>query len=489
MSCHLAIDLGAESGRVISGKFHNGRLTLEELHRFPTRVLRVEGSLRWDIDALWREIREGLRRGAGEGAESVGVDSWALDYVLMRAGERIDRLPFCYRDARTKVPYRELRRSLGEERIYAATGVQFMPINTVYQLAADAGAADQPLSLADRFLMIGDWFQFLLSGRAAQEESNASTTQLWDPVRRAWAADLIKACGLPLSIFPKVIPPCTRLGPLLPEVQRATGMGMIEVIAGCVHDTGAAVAAVPASGDDWAYVSSGTWSLLGVELPRSLITEEARAANFTNETGVGGTSRFLRNASGMWLLQECRRAWAAGGEEYTYAELIEHASKTPAYRSLIDPDDLSFLRPEHMPTAIAEFCIKTDQPVPVAPGDFARCVLESLALLYDSVLDELERVTGRTIRVVHIVGGGSQNTLLNQITADVSGRHVVSGPVEATAIGNVLLQALTLGHLGSQQELRDVVRRSFPTQRFEPRASAGAEAAKERFRALRVGGE
>ena len=485
MSCHVAIDLGAESGRVILGLFHNGRVELEELHRFPNTVLRLDGTLRWDIDALWTEIRAGLRKAAGRGVESSGVDSWALDYVLMRGGQRLKRAPFCYRDARTEVSYPATRAALGEERIYAETGIQFMPINSLYHLAADLTAADAPFREADQFLMIGDWFHYLMSGRVAQEESNASTTQLWNPIRRQWSDELIHAAGLPQSLFPPVVPPCTVLGTLTEELQRQTGLGAVPVVAGCVHDTGAAVAAVPAEpGDDWAYISSGTWSLVGVELPGPLIDEDARRANFTNETGVGGTSRFLRNASGMWLLQECRRAWRGEGREYSYAETAKLAEEAPAFRSFVNPDDAVFLRPEHMPTAIADFCRRTDQPVPETPGQFARCIVESLGLLYDSVLDVLERVTGRQTRVVHIVGGGSQNALLNQITADATGREVRSGPVEATAIGNVLLQALALGELKSLEEVRAVVRESFEIQTFRPRENAAWTAAKASFRKI-----
>ena len=485
MSCHLAIDLGAESGRVILGLFHNGRVELEELHRFPNTVQRVDGTLRWDIDALWTEIRAGLRKGAGREVESIGVDSWALDYVLMRGGQRLNRAPFCYRDARTDLSYPATRAALGEERIYAETGIQFMPINSLYHLAADLSAADAPFTEADQFLMIGDWFHYLMSGRIAQEESNACTTQLWNPVSRKWSDELINAAGLPQALFPPVVPPCTVLGTLTAELQRETGLGAVQVVAGCVHDTGAAVAAVPAErGEDWAYISSGTWSLVGVELPRPLINEEARRANFTNETGVGGTSRFLRNASGMWLLQECRRAWRADGREYSYAEIANLAEEAPAFRSFVNPDDPVFLRPEHMPTAIAEFCRKTGQPVPETPGQFARCIVESLGLLYDSVLELLERVTGRAIRVVHIVGGGSQNALLNQITADATRREVRSGPVEATAVGNVLLQALSLGELKTLEELRAVVRESFAIETFTPRENALWRDAKESFRKI-----
>jgi rhamnulokinase len=480
MAIYIGIDLGAESGRVMLGMLEDGRITIEEVHRFPNGPVRLAGTLRWDVLRLWEEIKTGLRKVAQRGISpaSVGVDSWALDYVLMRGSEPMLRAPFCYRDARTAGPY---ERATARERIYAETGVQFMPLNTLYHLLADAETDGALLRSADRFLMIGDWFHFLLSGRAAQEESNASTTQLWNPRTRAWSAELIREFALPPHIFPEVVPPCSRLGTLTAAVQNETGLGCIEVVAGCVHDTGAAVAAVPAEGDGWAYLSSGTWSLIGVELPAPLITDAAREANFTNETGVGGTSRFLRNASGLWILQECRRQWAREGCEWDYDALTKLAGEVARFRSVVNPNDPRFLRPGEMPAAVREACRETGQPEPETPGQFARCVFESLALLYRQMLDLVERVTAQRITTLHIVGGGSKNDLLNQMAADSTGRTVVAGPVEATVIGNLLLQAHTLGHIGSHAELRRIARDSFPVRTFLPRADAGWERARERL--------
>jgi rhamnulokinase len=401
---------------------------------------------------------------------SIGVDSWALDYVLMGEAGAMLSQPFCYRDARTKVVYVKARAQVGDGVIYGHTGIQFMPINTLYQLIAESQSAERMLEKAGHFLMIGDWIHHGLCGALAQEESNASTTQLWNPVSRRWSEELINAFGLPRRIFPRVVAPCTVLGNLLPELQRETGLDAVKIVAGCVHDTGVAVAAVPARGEAWAYISSGTWSLVGVELSKPLITDEARRANFTNETGVGETSRFLRNASGMWLLQECRRIWKQEGQEFTYDDLSRLASSSSPFRSLINPDDPSFLRPENMPEAIAAFCRKTGQTEPKTPGEFARCVLESLALLYDRILRLARTVTGKAIETVHIIGGGSQSALLNQMTADATGCVVLSGPTEATAIGNILLQALALGEISSHAELREVVLRSFELREFRPAA-------------------
>jgi rhamnulokinase len=406
-----------------------------------------------------------------------------VDYVLMRKGEPLHRVPYCYRDPRAEQAYAELKEAHGGV-IYEETGIQFMAINSLYQLVADKRRDEAAFSLADGFLMIGDWFHFLLSGRAAQEETNASTTQLWNPVTRSWSGKLIEAIGLPDRIFPEVVKPCTKLGTLTDALQRETGLGPLEVIAGCVHDTGAAVAAVPAEGEDWAFLSSGTWSLIGLEMNRPLISVEGREANFTNETGIDGTARFLRNASGLWMLQECRRIWAQQGKEYDYSELTALAAAAEPFRSLVNPTNPAFLRPENMPEAIRGYCLETGQPAPETPGQFARCALESLAALYARLLEQLERVTGRKLGTLHIVGGGSKNALLNQMTADSINRTVIAGPVEATAIGNVLLQALTLGHIADHAALRRMVRESFAMETFSPRTAPRWAEPHERFARL-----
>ena len=482
---YIAVDLGAESGRVMLGTLTGGKLKLEEMHRFGNGAIRLAGTLRWDLLRLWEEIKAGLVKVAARKLPIAGVsvDSWALDYVLMRGREPMLRPPYQYRDPRTERTYEAARERMGDAEIFKNTGVQFMPINTLYHLLADLEEDAELLRSADRFLMVADWFHYLLSGRAAQEESNASTTQLWDPRLRTWSDALIASAGLPRHIFPDVVPPCTELGPLLPELAAETGLASdVAVIAGCTHDTGAAVAAVPAQDEeDWAYLSSGTWSLIGVELPRPQIDAAARAANFTNETGVGCTSRFLRNASGLWILQECRRIWQREGRKYDYGQLTELAEEAEPLRSLIDPGDARFLRPEHMPEEIRSYCRATGQPVPETPGQFARCVLESLALLYRQMLAQVESITGRTIRVLHIVGGGSRNALLNQFAANATGRTVLAGPVEATAIGNVLLQAVALGHVEGIGELRRVVRESFAIEQFDPQNREVWTAACARF--------
>src|ERR1700730_4269752 len=481
---YIACDLGAESGRVMLGRLEDGRLTLEEMHRFPSAAVRVLGSLRWDVLRIFEELKPGRRTVAGRGASvtSLSVDSWGVDYVLINAVHPMLSPPFHYRDARTEGTYDEVRKQVGSELIFAETGIQFMPINTLYHLASDLEKSPALLDLADCFLMIGDYFNYLFSGVPRVDESNASTTQLYNPRTRSWSQVLIDRCGFPSKIFPQLVPPGTVLGPLLPEVAADTGLHEVQVVSTCSHDTGAAVAAVPAQqGGDWAYLSSGTWSLLGLELPEPLISEKVRERNFTNEAGYGGTTRFLKNIVGLWILQESRREWTRQGRELDYATLTREAENGEPFRSLIDPRATRFLKPGDMPQKIAVFCSETGQPAPETPGQFVRCIFESLALIYRSAIEELERTTGRTIRRLHIVGGGSQSGLLNQFAASATGRQVVAGPAEATAIGNVLLQAIALGHLGSLAALREVVRDSFVLQTFEPIGPEAWKAAYQRF--------
>jgi rhamnulokinase len=482
--CYIACDLGAESGRVMLGRFEDGRLTLEEMHRFPSAAVRIMGSLRWDVLRIFEELKTGLRNVAGRHVPvaSLSVDSWGVDYVLINAVHPVLSPPFHYRDARTESTYERVRNNVGSELIFAETGIQFMSINTIYHLVSDVEKSPALLELADCFLMIGDYFNYLFSGVPRVDESNASTTQLYNPRTRSWSQDLIKRCGVPPKIFPQLVPSGTVLGPLLPEVAAETGLHEVQIVATCSHDTGAAVAAVPAQeGQDWAYLSSGTWSLLGLELSQPLISEKVRERNFTNEAGYGGTIRFLKNIVGLWILQESRREWARQGRELDYATLTREAENAEPFRSLIDPRATRFLKPGDMPQKIAAFCSETGQPPPETPGQFVRCIFESLALLYRVTLEELEQLSGRTIRRLHIVGGGSQSALLNQFAASATGRQVVAGPAEATAIGNVLLQAVALGHLGSLAALRQIVRDSFALQTFGPIAPEAWGAPYQRF--------
>jgi rhamnulokinase len=485
---YIACDLGAESGRVMLARLEAGHLSLEEIHRFPSAVVRVLGTLRWDVLRIYEELKTGLREVAKRksGARGISVDSWGVDYVLVNAVHPMISPPFHYRDDRTAATYEKLRDSIGSELIFEETGIQFMPINTIYHLASDVERSRPILEASDCFLTIGDYFNYLFSGVACVDESLASTTQLYNPRTRSWSEALIERCRLPRKIFPKVVPPGTVLGPLLDEVSAETGLNGVQVIATCSHDTGEAVAAVPGQGDDWAYLSSGTWSLIGVELTEPLINETVRAHNFTNESGYGGTTRFLKNIVGLWILQESRRAWARQGVELDYARLTAEADEAEPFRSLINPNAARFAKPGDMPQHIAAYCRETGQPAPETPGQYTRCTLESLALSYRSALDEIEELTGRSIARLHIVGGGSQSNLLNQFAASATQREVIAGPVEATAAGNVLIQALALGDIESLQALRQIVSHSFPLRSFKPLETESWQRAFDRFNQLKL---
>jgi len=486
---YLACDLGAESGRVMLGRLEDGRVALEEIHRFATGAVRLGDSLRWDILRLWDDIRVGLRKALARGVavESVSVDSWGLDYVLSGDGQELLSAPHHYRDPRSEVPYQRAQEAPGTERIFGETGIQMMHINMLYQLVAEQERSPRLLALADRFLNIADFVHYLLSGVARAEESLASTTQLYNPATRNWSEWLIRFFGFPRHIFPEIVPSGTVLGPLRARLAGELGAGSdVQVVATCSHDTGAAVAAVPAEvGEHWAYLSSGTWSLLGVELPAPQLDTAARQLNFTNEAGYGGTTRFLKNIVGLWLLQELRRSWAERGREFDYAALSSEAERAPSFGALIHPGDGRFSRPGGMPEKIADYCREQGGEVPGTVGATVRCVYESLALQYRRTLDEIETVTNRRITRLHIVGGGSQSECFNQCIADATGREVFAGPVEATAVGNVLLQAVALGHLESLQALRDTVRRSFEQKQYLPRLQEEWAAAFARF--LRLG--
>jgi rhamnulokinase len=491
-SSHLAIDLGAESGRVMLGTLLDGTLKLQELHRFANQPVGVAESIRWDLLGMFREIREGLRKGGQSGAkvESLSVDSWGVDYVWSGAGQPMLSPPYIYRDIRVDAAYQRVLAKVSKESIFAETGIQFMAINTLYQLFDDHQRSPGLVALADRFLPIADHLHYWLSGEAKAEISLASTTQIFHPLKRRWSEELIRALGFRREVFPDLVEPATRLGTLLPELGKESGLGGVEVIATCSHDTGAAVAAVPAGqGDDWAFLSSGTWSLMGVELPAPLLDSAAMEANFTNEQGFAGTTRFLKNIVGLWILQECRRTWEKEGQSFDYETITRLAADAPAFVSLIDPDDARFLKPGEMPEKIVSFCRETKQPVPGNVGAFARCILESLALLYGVTLAQLEALSGRTIKTLHVVGGGSRSSLLNQFTAGATGRRVLAGPVEATAMGNILLQAAAQGILASPDDLRVVVRRSCEIAEYLPRAREASlwQKAVERFAALRAG--
>lgn len=487
---HLAIDLGAESGRVMLGRVDPsaGRIELEEIRRFPTSRSVVDGTHRWDVFRIYGEILAGLGTAAKKhgGATSISVDSWGVDYVL-RGPDDVAPLtpPFMYRDPRTDAAFARVQAdSALRTLVYDETGIQFLHFNTLYQLMADretpAGRALH--DAAAGLLLMGDYFNCLLSGVARAERSLASTSQLYNPRARAWSDRLIETFDLPRDLLPELVDSGTILGPLRPDIAGKTGLRSAQVIATCSHDTAAAVAATPLA-DSAAYLSSGTWSLLGVEVAEPVINDDARELGFTNEVGHGHTIRLLKNISGLFILQECRRELSDSGREIDYPELARLAREAPAMRSLIRPDAPEFSRVGGMVGKVQNYCRRTGQPIPQSPGELARCVYDSLSLLYARTLLQIERLTGRRIDVINVVGGGSRSALLNQLTADACGIAVEAGPAEATALGNIGIQSVALGSLADIAELRHAVRQSFEMQRFAPSRSDLA-AAKSRFESL-----
>jgi rhamnulokinase len=464
---YLAFDFGAQSGRAVLARLHSGILTTEEIHRFPNDPVEYGGALHWDMPRLWFEVRSALSRLGEVELAGIGVDAWGVDYALL--GERGELLqnPYHYRDRRTEGVMEEVLKNVSREEIYQATGIQFMPINTLYQLVAARRQHPKLLGAAKYLITIPDLFNYWLSGNAVCEFTNATTTQMVDPVKRTWATALMQRLELPAHLPAPIVEPGAIIGTLLPDIAGHTSLAGTSVIAPACHDTGSAVAAISAH-DGTAFLSSGTWSLLGTELDSPVITPDALRLNFTNEGGVNGTTRLLKNVMGLWMLQSCRQSWTAQGLSYDFRELIELATREPSFRHLVDPDDESFLRTPDMLAAINQFCTRTHQPVPKEPGAYVRAVLESLAFKYRVVLRNLEQVCGKHIEQIRIIGGGSKNRLLNQLTADATGRRVLAGPAEATALGNVAVQILATGEATSLQEVRAIVDRSFPTEVFEP---------------------
>jgi rhamnulokinase len=482
----LGIDLGAESGRVVAGLFDGRSVQLEELHRFPNGPVEIAGSWRWDVLCLWAAIRTGLSAAArfGNAIASVGVDSWGVDYVLLSKSGEVVGQPFHYRDRRTTGLMERATHVVSRADIFASTGVQFLPFNTLYQLLASQERSPELLANAHQLLLIPDFFHWCLCGSTALEFTNATTTQCFNPTTRTWALDMLKRFGVPTHMLGKVVYPGTQLGHLRPDVQAGTGLSAIQVVTPATHDTGSAVAAIPTAHTgtvNWAYISSGTWSLIGVELPTASISQTTLARNLTNEGGVDGTYRLLKNVMGLWLVQRCRVAFQERGHNHDYETLMGAAESAEPLRSLVDPDDLLFLNPADMTAAITTFCHETGQPGPETVGQFIRCCLESLALKYRVVMEWLEEVTGTRIEVIHVVGGGSRNRLLNQLTANACGRLVVAGPVEATAIGNVLIQARCAGEVCTLADGRAIVRESFQLEHIAPQPDSRWLEAIERF--------
>lgn len=470
----LAVDLGAESGRVMAVQFDGNRLQLEELHRFPNTTVTLNGTLHWDFLRLWSDIQTGIEKGKALNPASIGVDTWGVDFGLLDSHGDLIGNPVHYRDGRTANMMETAFHKVPRADIFAQTGIQFMPINTLYQLLSLVESGSPQLQIADTFLTSPDLLNYWLTGAKVSEFSIATTTQLFNPTTGGWATEMMDKLGIPSHIFPEVVPPGTQLG---------TYEG-IPVIAPACHDTGSAVAAMPTTSDNFAYISSGTWSLMGLEMPAPVINEASLAANVTNEGGVLGTYRLLKNITGLWILQQCRQTWLAQGQEYSYAQLVSLAEAAEPLTAVVNPNDPRFLSPGDHPQRVQTYCLETHQPIPSDVGRIVRCVLESLAMSYRKTLDTLRSLTGRAIDVVHIGGGGTQNHLLNQMAANATGLPVVTGPIEATVIGNALVQLIALGEIGDLRQARHIVAGMTELNRYEPEDTAVWQEAYGRYQQI-----
>jgi rhamnulokinase len=480
---YVAIDLGAESGRTMVASLKDGKLSLNEVHRFQNRPVRLNDGLHWDVLQLWEGIKNGIAcaNKSFTKLESLGLDSWGVDFALLDGNGSLLSNPFHYRDTRTDGMLEEAFRRMPPADIFASTGIQFMQINTLYQLLAMSIQKSPLFDVAKKFVTIPDLFNYWLSGEIINEFSNATTTQCFDPKKRDWARPVIQKMDIPLEIFGKVSESGTKIGGMLPSVAEETGSDNIQVILPACHDTGSAVVAVPANTQDFVWISSGTWSIMGVEVDQPVLTDQALARNFTNEGGVFGTWRFSKNVAGLWLIQECKRTWEYQGDNLSYDSLTHLAAAARPFVAVIDPDDPKFLHPGDMPSRITKYCLETHQEAPQTKGEMIRLLLESIALKYRWVLDGLEQVAGKSFAPIHIIGGGSKNWLLNQFTADATNRPVITGPVEATAVGNAMMQAISLGHFSSLSEARIAVRDSFEVNEYYPARRDGWDEAYQKL--------
>ncbi|UCF14858.1 MAG: rhamnulokinase [Phycisphaerales bacterium] len=473
---YIAVDLGAESGRVMIGSISADKLVLEEVHRFGNGPIEENDTLRWDFNGLLAEIKTGIGKAAKEAADQVrgiGIDSWGVDFGLLDADGKLIENPYHYRDSRTEGMREKAFEMMGKRAIYDNTGIQFMVLNSVYQLLAMRLNNSQALARAKNLVFVGDLFTYFLCGEAFAEYSLASTSQFMDMRTGQWSKAVLEGLSLPADIMPKIVDPGTVVGCLSDEIQSELCCGTIPVVAVGSHDTASAVAAVPAPGDaNWAYLSSGTWSLMGVEIPKAIVNDKTFQYEFTNEGGVEKTIRLLKNIMGLWPIQECRRQWQREGEDLSYGELTALAEKAEPFARRIDVDDEAFLAPGDMPKRINDYLVRTGQEPIEAKAQMVRSILENLALKYRSRMDAIEDVTGETVEVLHIVGGGIQNELLCQFTANALGKKVVAGPIEATASGNILMQAIATGLIKSLAEARRIVRNSFELKEYEPQETS-----------------
>lgn len=486
---YLAVDIGASSGRHVLGLFDGGSLHLEEVYRFPNGPVEVAGRLYWDLLAQWAHVREGLRAATSKQPGSiatVGVDTWGVDFGLLGRGDELLGNPYHYRDGRTNGILEKAFGIQSREAIFRHTGLQFMPINTLFQLLATRLAGSPLLDVAESLLMMPDLMHWLLTGKKCNEMTDASTSQCYNPLTGDWARELLEEFALPTRIFGQIVQPGTTLGPLRANLAAETGFRGAKVVLPGTHDTASAVMAVPAHArpgvrPDWCYISLGTWALMGIESPRPVVTDAVLKLNFTNEGGVGGTTRLLKNIAGLWLVQECRRVWNLSGANLDWEALNQLAAAEPPLRSFVNPDAADFAAPGDMPEAIRAFCRRTGQTVPETKGAVLRCALESIAMKFRQVLGMCEELAGGPLDTIHIVGGGTKNRQLCQAAADACGRRVVAGPVEATAIGNLMMQAVAAGDVASIAEAREIIRRSFPVEEYQPHSAAAWEEAYPRF--------
>ena len=484
---YLAFDLGAESGRGMLGTFDDGKLKIAEVHRFPNIPALLPDGLHWDALRLWSEILATITlvaRKQGHALNGIGIDTWGVDYALLDRGGGLVSNPYHYRDTRTDGMIAQVCKRMPRQEIFEYTGVQFLQLNTLIQLFAAVQRNAPELDNAAHLVMMPDLFNYFLTGEIACEFSTATTTQCYDPRQRDWCTPLLERMGIPRHIFPKIIPSGTVLGNVRAPLIDETGARDVRVIAPACHDTGSAAAAVPAARRGFAWISSGTWSIMGAELDEPVINAASLAFNFTNEGGVNNTIRFCKNIAGMWFVQELRRAWALEGEDLSYDEITQLAAQAKPLQCIIEPDARDFFGTGDMPEHIRAYCLRTGQYVPQTKGEFARCALESIACKYRWVLERMEETLGYCLEPIHIVGGGTKNKFLSQLTADATGRTVITGPVEATAIGNLIVQAIALGDIASLDQARALIRESFPLHVFQPQNHTQWADAYARFCAL-----
>jgi len=484
---YIGIDLGASSGRTVLGTLENRILTVRELNRFHNGAVNLNSSLHWNVVELFEHMKRGLAvcaRDVTARPDSIALDTWGVDYGLLASDGNLLGLPYAYRDSRTNGAMEQLFERIPRERVYALTGNQFMQFNTLFQLFAMMRDESPLAKIVSDVLFMPDLFNYLFTGVKKSEFTIATTSQIYNPRKKNWDDELLGALGLPKTIMQEIVQPGAVIGTLSDHICQEVGMAPTPVIASASHDTGSAVAAAPAGSDpQWLYISSGTWSLMGVEASAPIINEKTLRFNFTNEGGVAGTFRFLKNVAGLWLVQECRRIWSKE-KDITFSDLTTMATEAAPFQAMIDPDHHDFLAPLDMPEAIRAFIKNSGQNVGDAPGDIVRVALESLALKYRFVLDQLKQVHETPIKKIHVIGGGTQNTLLCQFTANATGLPVVAGPVEATAIGNMLTQALGMGHVNSHAEIREIIRNSFLLEQYEPQDCQQWDSAYERFREI-----